>query len=146
MIITEVRVKLPDATEGHPRRRLLAYVSVVLDDCFVVHELKIIQGNTGPFVSMPSRKLAGHCLGCHSKVPVIDEFCGCCGRPMPVPDVRDEKFYVDVAHPITQEFRRYLEEEVIRTYEHTLRGASDATQVPGLPIDRDQGGPEAPVR
>ena len=36
--------------------KLKAYVTIVLDNCFVVRDLKIIQGNTGLFVAMPSKK------------------------------------------------------------------------------------------
>jgi len=36
--------------------RLKAYVSITLDDCFVVRDLKVIQGPNGLFVAMPSKK------------------------------------------------------------------------------------------
>ena len=36
--------------------RLKAYVTITLDHCFVVRDLKIIQGNNGLFVAMPSKK------------------------------------------------------------------------------------------
>src|SRR3990167_10431457 len=36
--------------------RLKAYVSITIDACFVVRDLKIINGNTGLFVAMPSKK------------------------------------------------------------------------------------------
>lgn len=38
--------------------RLKGYVSVVLDDEFVVNDIRIIDGNKGLFVAMPSRKMA----------------------------------------------------------------------------------------
>ncbi|MFH1727638.1 MAG: septation regulator SpoVG [Pseudomonadota bacterium] len=50
MDITEVRV-FPVAEE-----RLKAYVSVVFDDCFIIRDLKVINGNNGLFVAMPSKK------------------------------------------------------------------------------------------
>ncbi|AKU91924.1 septation regulator SpoVG [Vulgatibacter incomptus] len=50
MEITEVRV-FPINEE-----RLKAYVTITLDDCFVVHDLKVIHGNTGLFVAMPAKK------------------------------------------------------------------------------------------
>lgn len=34
-----------------------AIVSVTFDDCFVVHDIKIIEGENGPFIAMPSRKM-----------------------------------------------------------------------------------------
>lgn len=36
--------------------KLKAYVTIVIDNCFVVRDLKIINGNTGLFVAMPSKK------------------------------------------------------------------------------------------
>ena len=50
MKITEVKV-FPVNEE-----RLKAYVSITIDDCFVVRDLKVIQGTGGLFVAMPSKK------------------------------------------------------------------------------------------
>ena len=50
MEITETRVFLRN------EERLKAYVTVTFDNCFVVRDLKVIQGNNGLFISMPSRK------------------------------------------------------------------------------------------
>jgi stage V sporulation protein G len=50
MKITEVKV-IPVNED-----RLKAYVSITIDDAFVVRDLKIIDGNTGLFVAMPSKK------------------------------------------------------------------------------------------
>ena len=36
--------------------RLKAYVTITIDDCFVIRDLKIIEGNGGLFVAMPSKK------------------------------------------------------------------------------------------
>ena len=36
--------------------RLKAYVTITLDGCFIVRDLKIIDGNNGLFVAMPSKK------------------------------------------------------------------------------------------
>lgn len=50
MEITEVKV-FPVNEE-----KLKAYITIVLDECFVVRDLKIISGATGLFVAMPSKK------------------------------------------------------------------------------------------
>ncbi|OGL51696.1 MAG: septation protein SpoVG [Candidatus Schekmanbacteria bacterium RIFCSPHIGHO2_02_FULL_38_11] len=50
MEVTEVRV-FPVEEE-----KLKAYVTIVFDDCFVVRDLKVINGKSGLFVAMPSRK------------------------------------------------------------------------------------------
>ncbi len=36
--------------------RLKGYVTVTIDDCFVIRDIKIIQGHDGLFVAMPSKK------------------------------------------------------------------------------------------
>jgi len=51
MQITDIRVRKV-AGEG----KLKAYVTVTFDDCFVVHNVKIIDGKSGVFIAMPSRK------------------------------------------------------------------------------------------
>ena len=50
MQVTEVRVFPVDED------KLRAYVTITLDNCFVIRDLKIIRGTTGYFVSMPSKK------------------------------------------------------------------------------------------
>ncbi|MDR3337803.1 MAG: septation regulator SpoVG [Treponema sp.] len=51
MEITDIRVRKVTG-EG----KLKAYVTVTFDDCFVVHNVKIIEGKSGVFIAMPSRK------------------------------------------------------------------------------------------
>lgn len=50
MQVTDVRVFLAD------EERLKGYATVTFDNCFVVRDLKIINGNNGYFVAMPSKK------------------------------------------------------------------------------------------
>ena len=50
MEITQIKV-FPVEEE-----KLKAFVSVIFDDCFVVSDIKIIQGTNGLFVSMPSKR------------------------------------------------------------------------------------------
>ncbi|MBI3584249.1 MAG: septation regulator SpoVG [Nitrospinae bacterium] len=50
MQITEVRVSPVE------EEKLKAYVSITFDNCFVVRDIKVISGNNGLFVSMPSKK------------------------------------------------------------------------------------------
>ncbi len=52
MNITDVRVRKINS-EG----KMKAIVSVTFGDCFVVHDIKIIEGENGPFIAMPSRKM-----------------------------------------------------------------------------------------
>jgi stage V sporulation protein G len=48
--ITEVRV-FPVNEE-----KLKAYVTITLDHCFVIRDLKVIHGNTGLFIAMPAKR------------------------------------------------------------------------------------------
>ncbi|MBI4378848.1 MAG: septation regulator SpoVG [Nitrospinae bacterium] len=50
MEITEVRVSPVE------EEKLKAYVSITLDNCFVIRDIKVINGNNGLFISMPSKK------------------------------------------------------------------------------------------
>ncbi|HBX23944.1 MAG TPA: septation protein SpoVG [Desulfotomaculum sp.] len=51
MNVTDVRVRKVLA-EG----KMKAIVSVTLDDMFVIHDVKVVEGQNGLFVAMPSRK------------------------------------------------------------------------------------------
>ena len=53
MQITDVRVR-KIAREG----KMKAVVSITLDDEFVVHDIKVIEGDKGLFIAMPSKKAA----------------------------------------------------------------------------------------
>ena len=54
MKVTNVKIKKVD---GDKFDRLRAYVDVTLDDVLVIHGLKLMQGEQGFFVAMPSRKM-----------------------------------------------------------------------------------------
>ncbi|MBP5588471.1 MAG: septation regulator SpoVG [Treponema sp.] len=51
MEVTELRIRKVTA-EG----KLRAYVTVTFDNCFVIHNVKIIEGKDGLFIAMPSKK------------------------------------------------------------------------------------------
>lgn len=53
MQITELRIRKVMGEE-----KLRAYVTITFDNCFVVHNVKIIEGKDGLFVAMPSKKTA----------------------------------------------------------------------------------------
>ena len=96
MEITEVKVRLWDD------KRLRALVTIVFEDCFVVRNIKVIEGRDQKlFVAMPSRRQA-------------------------------DGSYVDIAHPITREFRRTMETHILDTYleELELAGKEDEALEP----------------
>ena len=52
MDISDIRIRLIKRHETNFR----AVASIIIDDCFVIHDIKIIEGNDGNFIAMPSRK------------------------------------------------------------------------------------------
>ena len=86
MEITQVKV-FPVEEE-----RLKAYVSIVLDDCFLVSDLKVIQGPNGVFVSMPSKR-------------------------------KKNGEFKDIAHPLNNQMRQYLEDKILTVYRQHLASA-----------------------
>lgn len=115
--ITEVRIKLMEASED----RLRAFCSITFDNCFVVRDLKIIEGSQGPFVAMPSRKLTFRCSRCGNKNHLRSNFCNQCGaRLRESREQREEempnKLYADVAHPINQHCRDMIQQRVVEEY------------------------------
>ena len=121
MEITEVRVKLMEEAGD----RLQAFCSVTLDDCFVVRDLKIIEGPNGPFVAMPSRKLTARCPQCSCKNHLRAAHCNQCGlRLKDDRAIRDEngraKLYADIAHPINSQCREVIQQRVIQAYREEL--------------------------
>jgi stage V sporulation protein G len=93
MEITEVRVNLQN------EEVLKAFVSITLDNEFVIRGLKVIESSDGHrFVAMPARRK------------------------------RDGTFQ-DIAHPINREVREYLEEIVFAAYDEELRKAAGLEEV-----------------
>ena len=52
MNISDVRVRLVKSENS----KVKASVSITIDGCFVVHDIRVIEGNDGYFAAMPSRK------------------------------------------------------------------------------------------
>ena len=52
MKITDIRIRLIPNGDS----KLKAVATITIDNCFVVHDIKVLEGNQGYFVSMPSRK------------------------------------------------------------------------------------------
>ena len=117
MQVTEVRIKLMD----EPGERLQAFCSITLDNCFVIRDLKIIEGTNGPFVAMPSRKLTSHCPQCGTKNHLRAAHCNQCGLRLKddraIKDAEGRaKLYADIAHPINSECREMIQNRVIEEF------------------------------
>src|SRR5688572_10210486 len=142
MQLTEIRINLcggpAPARPARPQQggRLRAFCSLTFDDTFVIRDVKLIDGNDGLFLAMPSRKLMDHCPGCGDKNHLRARYCNNCGGRL------DEdrylryrsgnggsrlKLHADIAHPINADCRRQIEQAVFRAYEQEL----DRSQQPG---------------
>jgi len=93
MDITQVRV-FPVHED-----KLKAFVSIIIDECFVVSDIKIIQGTNGLFVSMPSKK-------------------------------RKNGTFRDIAHPLNNETRRRIEQQIISEYRTVVAEEGEETDAP----------------
>jgi stage V sporulation protein G len=118
VVITEVRIKLMEDNN----ERLQAFCSVTFDDCFVIRDLKIIEGTKGSFVAMPSRKLTDRCPGCGCKNHLRARHCNQCGgrldedRATRGADGR-AKLHADIAHPINSACREVIQSAVLKSYQ-----------------------------
>ena len=118
MKITEVRIFPTESKDG----KLKAFATMTFDDWFVVRNVKIIQGNNGLFVAMPSRKAVDPCPKCNFKNVRGSKYCNQCGTQVPMAEVVDENAgknsgnHMDIAHPITQDCRVYIQDSILEAY------------------------------
>ena len=136
MEITEVRIKLME----NPEDRLRGFCSVTFDGAFVVRDLKIIEGNNGPFVAMPSRKLTGNCRKCRSKNHLKANYCNQCGSKVQQERVPHDssgraKLYADIAHPINAECREMIQRRIVEE----LKNEQKLAREPGYRSRYDEG-------
>lgn len=129
MMITEVKIFHKEDDD----RKLRAFATVTFDDCFVVRDIKIIEGSKGFFVAMPSRRVKEPCPKCHHRNVVRSCYCNQCGTHLveggdkfkiernnhPESDEMKSRQseHRDVAHPITAEFRETIQSAVLNAYE-----------------------------
>jgi stage V sporulation protein G len=142
MRLSEVRVSLCANGNGNGSTgRLKAFCSLTFDNMFVLRDVKLIDGNDGLFLAMPSRKLCDHCPKCREKNHLRARFCNNCGnrldgdrylryRPAGNPGSASStrvKLHADIAHPISADGRRQIEETVLRAYQQEL----ERSRMPG---------------
>lgn len=146
MEVTEVRIKLINS----PEDRLRGFCSVTFDNSFVVRDLKIIEGNSGPFVAMPSRKLSDNCSNCRTKNHLRANFCNQCGKKLTHNRVEHDaggraKLYADVAHPVNAACREMIQKRVVEEFSKELELSSQPGYSPRYENDYfdEDPGPEA---
>ncbi len=122
MEISEVRIFLKDS----PDKKLKAYATVTFDNAFVVRNIKVIEGSSGLFIAMPSRKIKQPCPKCGFKNESRSKYCNQCAATLPAAPVKpitavdlenSQSEHKDIAHPITQAFREYLQKRVLEGYD-----------------------------
>lgn len=115
MKITEVRIT-PAPAHDEKGKSVLAYATITINECLVIHDIKIISVRKGIFIAMPSRKVMAHCPSCDRKNALRARYCNECGRTLSAVDDPGTKGYVDVAHPINNETREMIADAVMRAY------------------------------
>lgn len=128
MKITEVRIFPTESKDG----KLKAFATMTFDDWFVVRNVKVIQGTNGLFVAMPSRKAMDSCTKCGFKNVVGARYCNQCGGALEAKRIAEPKEggetqndHMDIAHPITQECRVYIQDRILDAYKKELSAPSD---------------------
>ena len=129
MEITEIRVFLKEGQD----KKLKAYTTVTFDNAFVVRNIKVIQGSSGLFIAMPSRKMKSPCPKCNFKNEVGSKYCNQCGASIPMhdepisaADIDTKSEHRDIAHPVTQQFREYLQSKILDAYRKEVGGKDSA--------------------
>jgi len=124
MEITEVRISQKEGVNN----KLRAYATITIDNVFVVRNIKIIEGKSGLFIAMPSRKIKESCPKCNHKNAIRSKFCNECGSQLPVQahpvspnpeaehDLRQAE-HKDIAHPITVQAREYIQKKILDAYQ-----------------------------
>ena len=130
MRITRVHIKLIESDED----RLLAFCAITWDDVMVMRDLKIINGNTGQFVSMPSRKFVDRCKKCNGKNHLLAKHCNECG--IRLDDNRATRDFNgklrlngDIVHPINRDCRNHIQEVVLQAFENEKIKASQSDYI-----------------
>jgi stage V sporulation protein G len=138
MEITEIRIFLKEGQD----KKLKAYATLTFDKAFVVRNVKVIDGNKGLFVAMPSRRLKESCPKCNFKNVMRSKYCNQCGahlpqtEPRPAPRPGEEarqSEHKDIAHPITAEFREYIQKKVLAAYEEEKKKGPSPVSQPSAP-------------
>lgn len=118
MTITEVRIKLVDNDPFN--ERLLAYAVVAIEEQLIITDMKLLRGDKGLFVGMPARKITDKCSNCNRNNPLRYHYCWNCGVPLDPSRHIGKIMYQDVTYPIRNDFRKVLEEAIIKEYYYQL--------------------------
>lgn len=141
MDITDVRVKLLDEGED----KLRGFCTITLNDEFVVRDVKIIEGGSGYFIAMPSRKLTDRCNTCGNKNHLRAKYCNECGGRLDETRIDRQndgrgRLHADVAHPISQDCREAIQDAVLQAFHVELQAIGETPT--GAPRRASEPAPE----
>jgi len=142
MRLTDIRIKLCESQNQN--NRLKAFCALTFDNTFVIRDVKLIEGNDGLFLAMPSRKLADHCPRCGEKNHLRARFCNNCGSHLdesrfqryqngnvhPGNGHNRLKLHADIAHPINAECRQAIEREVVGAFHGEVERSKQPGYIP----------------
>jgi DNA-binding cell septation regulator SpoVG len=115
MRMTNIEIHLT-SSEVKQRDGVFAFVKITLDESILIRDLKILQHKGFLRLGMPSRKILHPCPSCRRTTDVTHDFCSRCGHRLPEPVGLPSKFHLDLVHPINEEFRIWMENEVAKAY------------------------------
>jgi stage V sporulation protein G len=143
MRLTDIRIKLCESQNQN--NRLKAFCALTFDNTFVIRDVKLIEGNDGLFLAMPSRKLADHCPRCGEKNHLRARFCNNCGTHLDESRFQRYqntfgngngnghsrfKLHADIAHPINAECRQAIEREVVDAFHGEVERSKEPGYIP----------------
>ena len=147
MRLTDIRIKLCESQNQN--NRLKAFCALTFDNTFVIRDVKLIEGNDGLFLAMPSRKLADHCPRCGEKNHLRARFCNNCGSHLDESRFQRYqngnghghinangnghgrlKLHADIAHPINAECRQAIEREVVTAFHGEVERSKEPGYIP----------------
>lgn len=96
MEITSIRIK-----KNNSGTQPLGVASIQLDNCLVIHDIKLVENNGKRLLSFPNRKTKKYVMenGEYSEVNT----------------------YTDIVHPSNTEFRKYIETEIFKVYDNEFK-------------------------
>lgn len=96
MEITSIRIK-----KNNSGTQPLGVASIQLDNCLVIHDIKLVENNGKRLLSFPNRKTKKYVMenGEYSEINT----------------------YTDIVHPSNTEFRKYIETEIFKVYDNEFK-------------------------
>lgn len=100
MKITSIRIK-----KNNSGSSLLGIASVQFDDCFIVHDIRLVQLKDKRIISFPNKKVKKYTADGEGYTENFE--------------------YSDIAHPSNKEFRDYIQEELYKIYDSEVGGTEN---------------------